>query len=325
MPKASVIMTVYNTCEQYLKVAIESILNQTFKDFELIVVDDCSKNPIDKIVNLFNDNRIKLIRNEKNLGASKATDVGLDAANGEYIFRMDSDDISYPQRLEKQVKFLDENPDIDVVSTQLVITPKNQVSNNPLDDYNIRYAMIFSYDPIANACCAIRKSAIDKFGMRFETPYCVAEDYAFWLKYVDKIKFANLPEVLYEYRWHTNNASRKKKFLQSAYSQRLMFEAQGKYFNIDSEDVLKIVDRFIEKRAITSADLAEIITYSIKIKTMLKNENADALYSLNREFFKNFLKKCIKDIRFIKIIFSKEVSDLIKLSFFARFAIAIVL
>ena len=104
MPKISVIMTVYNTEEKYLREAIESVLNQTFSDFEFIIVDDGSTNNAVEVVKSYRDERIKLVLNGKNLGMAKSSNIGLEMAQGEYIARMDSDDISLPERFEKQVE-----------------------------------------------------------------------------------------------------------------------------------------------------------------------------------------------------------------------------
>ncbi len=113
MPKISVVMPVYNTKEEWLREAIESILNQSYKDFEFIIIDDGSDKSIEPIVNSYNDARIVLIRQE-NLGIAKSLNYGFKISKGEYIARMDSDDISLPERFEKQVNFLDKNPQISV-------------------------------------------------------------------------------------------------------------------------------------------------------------------------------------------------------------------
>ena len=113
-PKITVLMPVYNG-EKYLKESIESILKQTFRDFEFLIINDTSTDESEKIIRSFKDSRIKLIKNEKNIGLTKSLNKGLDLAKGEYMARMDADDISLPKRLEIQVAFMDKNPKIGVI------------------------------------------------------------------------------------------------------------------------------------------------------------------------------------------------------------------
>ena len=114
MPKVSVLMPVYNTKEEYLREAIESILNQTFTDFEFIIINDGSTNNAEEVIKSYKDSRIKYYRQE-NHGLIYTLNYGLSLCNGEYIARMDSDDISLPFRFEKQIEVLDKNPNIGIV------------------------------------------------------------------------------------------------------------------------------------------------------------------------------------------------------------------
>src|SRR5688500_300589 len=119
-PKISVILPVYNG-QLFLKAAIESILNQSYGNFELLIINDGSVDDTEKIIFGFNDLRIRYIRNERNLGLIATLNKGLDLAKGEYIARMDNDDISLPARLEKQLAYLEENKHVSVLATKLVI------------------------------------------------------------------------------------------------------------------------------------------------------------------------------------------------------------
>lgn len=130
MPKISVVMPVYNTKEEWLREAIESILNQSYKDFEFIIIDDGSDKSIEPIVNSYNDARIVLIRQE-NQGIAKSLNYGFKISKGEYIARMDSDDISMPERFEKQVNFLDKNPQISVLGGCFETFPDKHVYKHP--------------------------------------------------------------------------------------------------------------------------------------------------------------------------------------------------
>ena len=115
-PKISVLMSVFNG-ERYLIKAIDSILNQTFKDFEFIIIDDGSMDSSNAIIRSFDDPRVRLIENEKNIGLTKSLKKGIDLCRGEYIARMDGDDISLPERLKKQVEFMDHNRGVGISGT----------------------------------------------------------------------------------------------------------------------------------------------------------------------------------------------------------------
>ena len=115
-PKVTLLMSVFNG-QSYLKEAIESILNQTFEDFEFLIINDASKDNSLRIIQSFDDSRIKLVHNSDNIGLTKSLNKGIDLAKGEFIARMDCDDISLPERLSMQVSFMDKNPDIGILSS----------------------------------------------------------------------------------------------------------------------------------------------------------------------------------------------------------------
>lgn len=131
MVKVSVLMPVYKTKEEYLREAISSILNQTFTDFEFLILDDCPDDDREKIVKSYQDKRITYFKNEKNLGISASRNKLIDMAQGEYLAIFDHDDISMPTRLEKQVVYLDEHPEIGVVSSFIEKFPKIKISKHP--------------------------------------------------------------------------------------------------------------------------------------------------------------------------------------------------
>lgn len=117
-PKVTVLMSEYNTKEEELRASIESILNQTYKDFELLIIDDCSDKKSTDIIESYKDDRIKLIHNEKNLGLAKSLNEGLELATTDYIIRMDTDDIAHVDRIEKQIKFAINHPEYSIISSK---------------------------------------------------------------------------------------------------------------------------------------------------------------------------------------------------------------
>ena len=313
-PKISVIMPVYNTPEEEFRQSLESIFNQTYKDFELIIIDDCSKGNIQEIIESYADTRTIYIRNEKNLGVTGSLNKGLEIVRGEFIARMDSDDISLPDRFEKQIAYFENNPNISILGTAIEKFPKKEIVKFPLEDNEIKYTLIFSHSCLAHPSIMIRKSAVDEYKIRYSEKNVVCEDYGLWLELCDKLNFANLDEVLLKYRWHKNSISKRKTLIQSAGSQKLMIKAQAKYFGIDSADAINVIDKHMENKIITSNDLNMLLNFILQSKYLLEKEKPEFKYGVNRVFFKDFLRKCVTDIDFIKILFSQELNEIIKLT-----------
>lgn len=322
-PLVSIIMPVYNTPESELREAIESILNQTFKDFEFIIIDDCSKHSIKDIVESYGDPRIIFIRNKENLGVTGAPNIGIKIARGKYIARMDSDDISLPERLEKQVNFLNSNKDTDVLGCAFEKFPKKHTIHYPLHDSEIKNTLLFSHNAICHPTTMIRKSTFDVLKIKYNKAHEVCEDYGLWLTYINDIKFANLDDVLLKYRWNGKNISKRKTYIQSINSQILMFEAQGKHFGLDYKPAIDIVNKFKENKIVTSKDLNAMNGYILEVKKFLSKEYPKCAYNVNRVFYKNFLKKCVSDVVFIKTLFSEEFNDIVKLSLFEKLGMII--
>ena len=215
MPKVTVLMPVYNR-EKYLREAIDSILSQTFTDFEFLIVDDGSTDNSLEIINSYSDSRIRLIRNLANLGISKSLNIGLSESLGDYVARMDSDDISLPNRLQKQIEFLNQNPDITVLGSHMNfidIHGQNLEYLNYLPSYclshqKIVYAMLYS-TPFAHPSVIFKRLEVLKIGgyrLLKEWESVSTEDYDLWLRLASQNhKFANLSDHLIKYRLHRDS------------------------------------------------------------------------------------------------------------------------
>ena len=195
-PTISVLMPAYNAAA-YIREATDSILNQTFTDFEFVIINDGSSDNTEDIILGYKDERIKYYKNDNNLGIVKTLNRGLDLCSGKYIARMDADDISMPNRLEKQIHCLEANSQIVASGTLYAIL--GDEPNMPVDvatnAEDIRYDMAI-YCQFAHSTMMIRKSTIDQYKLRYREEYKCAEDYKLWtelLKYGDMV---NLPEVL---------------------------------------------------------------------------------------------------------------------------------
>ena len=210
MPKVSVLMPVYNA-EAYLKQAIESILNQTYGDFEFLIVNDGSTDGSRAVIESFTDARIQLIDNKNNLGIAQSRNKGLDKARGEYIALMDSDDISLPQRLAKQVAFMDGHRECGVCGSWMLTIGRREghIITYPTDCETIRCSMFFKNKGVANPAAIIRKSFFDRLKIRYDPDLKCFSDYDFWARCLHATQFANVNEVLLNYRLHETNTDRR--------------------------------------------------------------------------------------------------------------------
>lgn len=205
LPKVSVLMPVYNG-GSYLAEAIRSILEQTFTDFELLVIDDGSKDESYKIAAEISDDRIRLIRQDKNLGLVAALNLGLGLSRGKYIARMDADDISLPERLSRQVDFMDTNPDVGICGSwlQTFSDEKPVVWSLPLSHSKIHVRLLFQ-SALFHPTVFIRKSTIDAQSLCYSSDYPHAEDYELWSRSLAYCRLANIGEALLHYRIHANS------------------------------------------------------------------------------------------------------------------------
>ncbi len=208
-PYVSVLMPVYKTNTLYLKEAIESILSQTFEDFEFLILDDCPEDKnCEEIIKRYPDKRIKYFRNDENLGISHTRNKLLDMAQGKYLAIMDHDDISLPERFEKEIKFLDANPDYGVCGCQHTLMSDNSIVKRPVTDFEIKQMLSSSLCcPLHHPCTMIRRSVMVDNDIRYEDIFTPAEDYSLWLRLAKVTKLYNLPDVLFHYRNFNNTTS----------------------------------------------------------------------------------------------------------------------
>jgi glycosyltransferase involved in cell wall biosynthesis len=204
IPKVTVLMPVYNVAD-YVAEAINSIIQQTFTDFELLIINDGSTDSTREEVLKFTDCRIRFVENEQNIGLANTLNKGIELARGAYIARMDGDDISLPHRIEKQVAVLDQHPDIDVCGAGYrFFGVKNATVINPEQHEAIKAGLLF-------ACCVTiplyRKRSLIDAHLHYEQSYFPAEDYRFWTQCIMCLKLYNIPEILFLYRMHPAQVS----------------------------------------------------------------------------------------------------------------------
>lgn len=215
LPKVSVVMSVYNG-SRYLREAVDSILNQTFTDFEFIIIDDCSTEPqVGEILRQYEkqDQRIKLLQNETNLGLTKSLNKGLAKAQGEYIARMDADDISYPNRLASQVEFMDLYDSVALISTYAQYIDSSgkhlRVHQLPEDPKTLKWNLIFR-NPLRHSTVMWRNNLVASQVGNYNPKYTYTQDYDLWSRINQKLKIATLPSITVAIRHHENSITLTK-------------------------------------------------------------------------------------------------------------------
>jgi len=278
-PKISVLMPVYNS-EKYLKEAIESILNQTFSDFEFLIINDGSTDQSVNIIESYGDSRIRLIHNEQNQGLISTLNKGIDLSQGKYIERMDSDDISLPARLEKQFKLMEENEDIGICGTLFQsFGNHNYIPNHPEDSELIKAHLVFGCY-IGHPTVMIRKSIFKKYNLRYDNNFKHAEDYELWTRVIKYSKFTNIQEILLHYRSHDSQICHKFAQIQAQNLRKIHFNYLKNLGFEPSENEIGIHNAVIDQRYTDESsfkDKAHILYTKIidaNKKTEFFNKNA---------------------------------------------------
>lgn len=234
IPSISVILPVYNEKEDYLRSSIKSILNQTYSDFELIILDDGSTDL--ECLSLLNyyektDARIRLIHQKENQGLTKILNQGLRLAQAPYIARMDSDDIAHPRRFEKQIHFMRNSPDVTLCGTwAFIIDEDDKILGRQcgFTDYDGIKNTIITINSFIHSTWFFKKSAIIDIG-GYSEKMLKAQDYELLLKMIIHYKVANIPEILLDYRVSDKSISFKNNKDQERYAIRARLEALRKY------------------------------------------------------------------------------------------------
>ncbi|MBN1796321.1 MAG: glycosyltransferase [Sedimentisphaerales bacterium] len=232
-PKISVLMAAHNG-EKYIGQALQSIYNQSFQDFEVVVVDDAGTDKTSDILLKMKDSRTSIYRNSKNLGLTKSLNIGLKLCRGEFVARMDADDISYPQRFAKQMQFFAEHPDTDVLGCWCHrIDNKGNVRSSydgrPTEAEDLKKGLLKG-NSIAHGTAMVRRKKLVEVG-GYNENYRYSQDHDLWLRLSEIAKLRNLPEYLYGLRFWEDNITNKKIDEQSQFSQRAIQEALNRSKN----------------------------------------------------------------------------------------------
>lgn len=216
MPKISAVMALYNTPLEYLKPTVESILSQSFSDFEFIIVDDASSMEFKAFFDSFNDARIKYTKLDKNSGPGRARNEGIKMAKGEYIAIVDSDDIYMPNRFEIQNNFLDTNQDISIISSAFKQSNNGKIPHVAEANDDIKILILFN-SPLANPTIMFRRKVCIEKNVFYSETITFGEDYEFLIDgMLAGLKMANLKDVLMTYTRRKNQISKMKQDIQVA-------------------------------------------------------------------------------------------------------------
>ena len=284
-PEISLIMPVYNAKEEELLLAIKSILNQTFDDFEFIIINDGSTNNSEDVILSLNDKRIKYLKNDNNLKLIATLNKGLDIAKGKYIARLDCDDYSDNTRLEKQYKFLEQNQSVGVLGTYFKVIPEGKTMIVPTLQQDVTLYIRYCQNCLIHSSVMFRKSVIDKTGLRYDKNCLHAEDHKLWSDMSRYCDIAVYPEVLTYYKHSCDGISETNRLWQRKMVTVILLDNMINDFPCDKNYMYSILVKYIKGSPVSDRefnsmllflngivnDLTQRITYpyNVKVKSFI--------------------------------------------------------
>jgi glycosyltransferase involved in cell wall biosynthesis len=210
VPAVTVLMSVHNGAA-YLKEAVDSVLGQTFRDFEFLIIDDGSTDATPALLATLADPRLRVVR-QANAGLAAALNAGLGRARGRYVARMDADDVCLPRRLARQVAFMEAHPDVGVLGTWVETFGERDgaVWRYPAESERIRCRLLFE-NVLAHPSVVLRRATLERLGLRYDPAYRYGQDYELWQRASGRLVFANLQEVLVRLRIRENAPEREER------------------------------------------------------------------------------------------------------------------
>lgn len=276
-PKITVITTVFN-CDNYISGSIESIINQTFKDYEFIVINDGSDDNTGKLIHDFSkrDKRLTVIENSENLGRVRSLNKALEKASGKYVALQDADDISLPERLMKQYIFLEENPDYVLIGTDITVIDEKGMElskpTRPEKNLEAKFSLLFRCT-FANPSIMFRKDTVDEFNIRYEDNFLHSEDFRFISRISCYGKVHNLKDKLLSYRNHKSNNSKVNFKLLNETSTLIVKDNLAKLGFKVNEDQAGRLRKLISSRGIIKKFLHEDVKLLFEIIRVFQKKN----------------------------------------------------
>lgn len=295
----SVIAGNYNTPPKFVKKAIRSVLEQTYQNFEFIIVDDCSTDDSLETIKAFDDPRIKILSTEKNSGLATALNKALEVCQGEYIARMDLDDVCVPERFEKQIAFMRDNPDVILCGTQIMYIDEN--GDSPLgvrttkfnvDPEEYRIYLLFANNPmIIHPTWMFNRRLLTNYNIRYKEQYKYSQDYAMLVSCADHARCAVIPDVLLHYRVHKKAASAMKKKAQRKYDYEIIQEQLDRLHLVLPEELKELHHRYLQKVKLYDTKMWKWLEDIIKANKKYQIYNQDKLQRIiYTRWFKNQVK-----------------------------------
>lgn len=282
VPSITVLMPVYNG-EKYLREAIDSILQQTFADFELLIINDGSTDKSEEIILSYSDSRISYVKSEKNIKLIATLNKGIELAQGKYIARMDADDVSLPHRLQIQFDFMEQNSGVAVCGSWFKVLGDGGKEVKYFSNHDeIMMKMLYQCH-LCHPTVIMRKSILENFVVKFDARFLHAEDYEFFTRIGEKFKLANIQEVLLSYRHHEQSVSFQNKQTQEANSLIIKKRLFQNFGAVSNEAELNLY------RAIAHQEYASTKKYLTNAQQLLEKIYLANKHSLVFEeaFFKN--------------------------------------
>lgn len=221
-PRVTVLMSAYNA-ERYVGEAVESVLAQTLEDFELLIFEDASTDATASVLRRYGDPRIRIVRNCANAGLTRNLVAGMNMARGALVARMDADDVCEPQRLARQVAYLESHPEIAVLGSAVTFfttTGSEFVAHQPLDHEEIKCTLLYGYTMLHPSVMMCRAELAGR-GLTYDTAFAVSQDHDLWTRAIRQVRFANLHEPLLRMREHDGKIGRSATARQRTFSDRV--------------------------------------------------------------------------------------------------------
>lgn len=327
MPKVSITITAYNR-ENYIGPCIDSLLNQSFSDFEIIVVNDGSTDKTVEVVEAYSDPRIKLYHNEKNMGIVFTRNRGFELSTGEFIAILDSDDLALPNRLEHQVHFLDNHPNTALVGAFAEVIDENGQSEHKIwfSNFNQKSlkTRLFFENCIAQSSVMLRKSSLPQPAYRPDYP--PSEDFDLWVRISQNWEVSNLSKVLIQYRVHSKNISKEENSIQVDNANKiLIYQAENLIGSVLTENEKSNHLSLMQNKYVKTDDMLNIHKWVFKLleANKLKKKYSEIEFEsiLTEKWIQSFYRIPKFNTSLIPLIFtrfSKSFGRIQKLKFFVK-------
>lgn len=280
-------MPVFN-CEKYIDEAIQSILDQTFQNFELLIIDDGSTDTTAYKISTYKDSRIRSIRFDSNEGLINALNYGLSQAKGKYIARMDADDISHPKRLESQVNFLEVHSEHVLCGMSVQILPTCQKKFPLFSDNEIRAGFLFS-NVFYHSSVMFRSKVIFDHNLRYNLNYLGCEDYQLWIELGNYGKFSNLREIGLTYRIHDGQVTQNKSLGIDARLNLIRENYLKSIKIVYSDDQVKVFNKFCNRQQLSFQEYDLLSSFLINVQAQLSLPIQTFFKGIVSNFFSSYL------------------------------------